>query len=135
MAKDVALFSTVLKDLGSVLEAGQKTTLYRKEAYDSSAAIVKECKVIFDELQDVIPKASRGSMVPSNSQPSLDSKSKVMLVFKKPKVQMMRGNLESLKSTITVQLAVLNYASRLKDATARYIIRTMNDTLHSFVLT
>ena len=60
MAKDVALFSTVLKDLGNVLAEGQKTSLYRKEAYESSYAIAKECRTIFDELQDVVQKSSRG---------------------------------------------------------------------------
>ena len=119
MAKDVALFSSVVKDLGNVLEAGQSTTLYRKEAYESSFAITKECKAIFNELQDVVQQSSRGGAAPAEGQLDVDDRSKVMWVFRKPKVHMIRESLESLKSTITVQLGVLSYAAMLKDAKSK----------------
>ena len=112
VAKDIALFSAVLKDLGKTLERGEKSRLYRDAAYESSRLIVKECEVVFGEIEDVLRRSSRDGVL-QDTHVSLSKVDKFMWVFRKSRVHLLRGNLESLKSTILLQLAVLGYADKV----------------------
>ena len=116
IAKDVALFSTVLKDLGRVFDKGQKSRLYRQDAYATSQTIVKECEGVFNEIKDLLKIATKDG-APFDLNISLDRISKFMWVFRKQRVQLLRCNLESLKSTILLQLAVLSYADKVSSLT------------------
>ena len=120
MAKDVALFSAVLTDLGKVLKQGEVSGRYRKDAYERSASIAKECHGIFDEIEGILKLSSavRSSSFTNEAKP-MDRLDRFMWPFRKAKVNVLRGNLESLKSTITVQLAILNYADRVAKADSR----------------
>ena len=106
VAKDIALFSSVLKDLGKTLDRGRKSKSYREEAYETSQAIVKECESIFGEISDVFKEANVDAKGPA----TLSRMKKAKWVFRKSRVQVLRGNLESLKSTVALQLAVLQFA-------------------------
>ena len=79
--------------------------------------IVKECGAVFEEIEEILRKSSKdGAMLDANF--SLDRIGKIMWVFRKSRVQLLRGNLESLKSTILVELAVLNYADKVSSPIA-----------------
>ena len=89
-----------------------KSHLYRKDAYETSLLIVTECQSVFDEIQAIVKKSSKdGEYV--DGKVSVDRIGKIMWMFRKSRVQLLRGNLESLKSTILVELAVLNYAEKI----------------------
>ena len=119
MAKDVALFSAVLQDLGNAPKEGFKSRIYRKEAYQNSETLVKECKVLCGDIEDVLKKCSKSESVDSGD--AVSRRAKVLWAFRKPKVELLRGNLESLKSTVAVQLAVLNYTSQVEQAGTRSV--------------
>ena len=116
MAKDIALFSAVLKDLGKTLERGQKSRLYRNAAYESSHLIVKECQEVFFEIEGILRKSNKDGG-PWDANLPLPRIQKFMWVFRKSRVQLLRGNLESLKSTILLQVAVLSYADKVSTST------------------
>ena len=107
----------MLKDLGKTLGKGQKSRLYREDAYKTSLLIVKECEDVFGEIEEVLKKNSRDG-APLDADIPLPRIEKFLWIFKKSRVQLLRGNLESLKSTITLQLAVLNYADRVSSPLA-----------------
>ena len=119
VAKDISLFSAVLKDLGRAFERGKHAKLYRSDIYDTSLLIVKECKGVFSEIEEILKKSSKdGSTIDKGI--SLDRAGKFMWLFRKSRVQLLRGNLESLKSTILVELAVLNYAEKVSSPVEYY---------------
>ena len=61
IAKDISLFSAVLKGLGDALKKGQESRLYPAEAFNTSLIIVKECKVVFAEIETIIKRTSKDS--------------------------------------------------------------------------
>lgn len=107
----------MLKDLGKTLGKGQKSRLYREDAYRTSLLIVKECEDVFGEIKEILKKSSKDG-VPSDTGIPLPRIEKFLWIFRKSRVQLLRGNLESLKSTITLQLAVLNYADSVSSPSA-----------------
>jgi hypothetical protein len=112
IAKDIALFCTVLKDLARALELGQKAQLFRQNAFDTSLKIISECQTVFKEIEDILKKITKcGNPLDGNF--SLPRGEKILWIFRKGKVEFLRGVLESLKSTILVELAVLNYAVKI----------------------
>ena len=84
--------------------------LYKEDAYKTSMVIVKECKDVFHEI-DTILENFRGDKASSDADISLRRTEKIIWLFRKSRVQQLRGNLESLKATIMLQVAILNYAS------------------------
>lgn len=109
VAKDIALFSTVLKDLGNTLSKGQKSDLYREDAYQAGLDIAKECEGVFQEIQDILNKFNKNGGGTSASIRRIDR----LGIFRKSRVQLLRGTLEFLKSKILLQVAVLSYAEKV----------------------
>ena len=98
-AKDIALFATVLKDLGDGLSRGQTSNLYRDDAYQAGFGIAKECKEIFEEIQSNLDKFNKTGIATPG-------------IFRKSRVQLLRGKLGFLESKILLQVAVLSYAEK-----------------------
>ena len=102
----------MLKDLSRALELGSKANLFRRDAFDTSLKIVDECKNVFSEIEGVLKKASKND-APLEQKIELPRLEKMLWYFRKGKVDFLRGMLESLKSTILLELAVLNYATKV----------------------
>lgn len=118
IAKDIALFSAVLKDLGTTLERAKSSGLYRKDAFDTAQAIVKECEVVFQEIQK---KSTMSTNVerPLERNIALPTLERLKWVFRKERVASLRASLESLKTTILILLHVMSIAENYgKDAKA-----------------
>lgn len=118
IAKDIALFCQVLKDLARALEAGNKTQLFQKNAFDTSIKIAAQCKQVFVEIETLLKKATNCE-TPLSGKFRIPTGHKILWIFRKGKVEFFRRLLESLKSTILVELAVLNYAVKV---TARSVL-------------
>ena len=127
VAKDIALFSTVLKDLGNTLQRGQESRLYRDDAYQTGRLIFKECEEVFNNIQQILKKSGVDEITDTIS---IGRKEKFLWMFHKSRVQILRGNLESLKSTILLQVAVLSYADTV--SSSLYVSRAFHTRL--FVL-
>ena len=115
VAKDIALFAAVLKNLGETFERGRESMLYREDAYKTSMVIVEQCKEVFHEIDTTIEKF-RGDTTSEDTSISLGRTDKVMWIFRKSRIQELGRNLESLKATIQLQVAVLSYADRISSA-------------------
>lgn len=109
IAKDIALFSFILKDLGNTLSKGQTLRLYREDAYQAGVGIAKECEGFFEEIQDVLNKLNRNGGATPASTRRVDR----LAVFRNNQGQLLRGKLEFLRSKILLQVAVLSYAERV----------------------
>ena len=93
IAKDISLFSAVLKGLSSVLEKGQQSRLHCADAYKTSLLIVEECKKVFAEIETILHKTSKVGR-DFDSGRSLDGASKFIWFFRKSQVQVLRSNLD-----------------------------------------
>ncbi len=86
IAKDIALFCTVLKDLARALELGQKAQLFRQNAFDTSLKIISECQTVFKEIEDILKKITKcGNPLDGNF--SLPRGEKILWIFRKGKVE------------------------------------------------
>lgn len=106
-AKDIALFSTILKDLGNTLAKGKTSKFYREDAYHKGSSIAKECKEVFEEIQDSLNKYNKNGGATPPSTKRVDKQ-----IFRKSQPQLLRGKLEFLRSNILLQVAVLSYAEK-----------------------
>ena len=120
IAKDLSIFSTVLKQLAEALEKGPRYRPYQPDVYKISLRVVRECDSIFREIERIIKKStSKGASLTGTSHTLQDENTltlnflgKVMWVYRRARVQFLRSNLESLKSTIMLELVLLNHADR-----------------------
>ena len=110
IAKEIALFAQVLKDLGWALERGQGSRLYRGDAYETSRMIVEECHGVFKEIEEILFKRITNETNSLETGISIPKTERFLWIFRRSRVQLLRSNLESLKSTIALKLAVLTYA-------------------------
>jgi hypothetical protein len=98
------LFSQVLKDLARALDTGRKVNLFRQDAFDTSLEII--------EIETILKQATNRD-TPLAGKFRMPTGHKILWLFKKSKVEFFRRLLDSLKSTILMELAVLNYAMKI----------------------
>lgn len=122
ISKDVSLTSSVLKELGQILDTDQNqgARLCSENAVQTANGIVTECKEVFQELDEILLKK-----LPHRSQGDKATRATLALErlkwpFIQPRIQLLRGHLDTLKSTLTLMLNVIMYAGQVRD---RYIWR------------
>ena len=108
IAKDMSLFSAVLRELGQALEKGQQSQLFRPEAYSTSLAIVKECEGVFAKTEGFLKKNTNDRSTLDEGA-SLSRMGKIKWPFRKSRVKFLQSQLASLKSTILLELDVLYF--------------------------
>lgn len=102
----------MLKDLSRALDLGSKANLFREDAFETSIKIVDECKRVFTDIEAILKRVSKND-APLHNRFEVSQLEKILWHFRKGKVDFLRGLLESLKSTILLELAVLNYATKV----------------------
>ncbi|KAI1615382.1 hypothetical protein EDD36DRAFT_485668 [Exophiala viscosa] len=117
IARDVSLTSSVLEVLGANLRQDDHARLSSSKLLQTAGEVVAECETVFKNLDDVMRKAmteraSKRGM--GTGILSLSAVDKLKWPFIQPKVELLRTNLERLKSTLVLMLNVLTYARDLK---------------------
>lgn len=105
ISSEVSLLSAVLQQLGSSLENDEYVKLCKAETLTTTMSIADECQASFKELDDVIRK-----YVESGRLRLVD---RLKWPYVEKKVNLLRANLERLKSTLILMLEVLKYARRI----------------------
>ena len=115
-SKDVSLTSSVLKEVGQVLRKDQTSRTYSPEAIKTATAIVTECSEVFTEMERVLVEK-----VPNISSNRGDRTSRATMALERfkwpywqPKLQLLRSNLDRLRSTLLVMLNVITYQKLLR---------------------
>ena len=112
ISKDVSLTSSVLKELGDILEKDQRSRICSKNAVQTANGIVQECLGVFEEMERVLFK----KLPHLASKEGEKAKRAVMVLerlkwpYLQPKLELMRCNLEKLKSTLNLMLNVITLA-------------------------
>ena len=128
IAGDVSLTSSVLEELGRNLKKDQKSRLCSENAVKTAEGIVTECAAIFNEidgtLQTILEKIKPGVDPRSGNGKDGAHGGRKMAVaalerlkwpFLQPKMQLLRSNLDRLKSTLVLMLNVITYARKVSE--------------------
>ncbi len=115
IAKDVSLTSAVLSELGSNLERDKWSGIASENAIATAEEIVLECSKVFREIEVALGK-SIGNVAAKKPSTGKYGISKHVLErlrwpFLQPKMELLRSNLERLKSTLMLMLQVLSHAT------------------------
>ena len=127
ISKDVSLTSGVLKELGQILDSDRETRTFSEPAVQTADGIVKECLGVFQEMESMLVKklpilAQMDSGDGKSEQKA--NRATVMLErlkwgYLQPKLQLLRSNLDRLKSTLLLMLNVITYA---RQVSGRYVL-------------
>ncbi|KAL9075186.1 MAG: hypothetical protein Q9161_001872 [Pseudevernia consocians] len=125
ISKDVSLTSGVLKELGHTLDRDRATRTFSENAVQTADGVVKECLEVFQEMENILvkkmPSLARGDGRDGVSG-ARTKKAMVMLErlrwgYLQPKLQLLRSNLDRLKSTLLLMLNVITYARQVSGKT------------------
>ncbi|OQV04703.1 hypothetical protein CLAIMM_09552 [Cladophialophora immunda] len=117
MARDVSLTSAVLEELGANLRQGDQATLYSGAAVQTATDVVAECECVFREMDGMVARAMESASrkgVKKGGKLALSARDRLQGPFMEPKMEVLKGNLDRLKSTLVLMLHVLTYARDLR---------------------
>lgn len=116
ISQDVSLTSSVLKELGSILGKDSESRILSQNAVETADTLVNQCLKVFEELETILAKKLPGL----RSAAAGDGKKKAVMLLERmkwgylqPKLQLLRGNLDRLKSTLLLMLNVIAYARQV----------------------
>ena len=121
ISKDVSLTSGVLKELGQILDKDKETRTFSENAVQTADGVVKECLEVFQEMENILvkkmPSLAKGDGRHGKSG-ERTKRAMVMLErlkwgYLQPKLQLLRSNLDRLKSTLLLMLNVITYARQV----------------------
>lgn len=121
ISKDVSLTSGVLKELGQILDKDRESRTLSENALQTADGIVKECLEVFQEMETILVKKlpnlegrgkeGRGERV-KRATAMLE---RLKWGYLQPKLQLLRSNLDRLKSTLLLMLNVITYAEQVSE--------------------
>jgi hypothetical protein len=106
IAQDVSLTASVLGELGALLEQDRKENICSNNALRTASETVESCKEVFDEVNAALDKAMSGKTRMGGIQ-------RLKWPLLEPKMKLLQGNLERLKSTLLLILNVVTYARKI----------------------
>jgi hypothetical protein len=112
ISQDIAATGAVLQQLGNELKKDEKLRLCSPEAIATAKSLMDECHKIFKDLNDAVDGSSKGSG--TGAKMLLSLKQRVKYTFLEPQIDLLKANLEKLKSSLLVMLNVLIFAEQLK---------------------
>ena len=113
LARDVSLTSSIFNHLGQNLRQDDSAKLYSGSAAQTARDAVNECEVVFSEIDDVLAKATESvarRWPKKGGKVALSAADRPKWPFLQPRMALLRGNLERLKSTLVLMVNVLTYA-------------------------
>ncbi len=117
ISKDVSLTSSVLKELGQILIQDEKSRICSENAVQTADDIVKECLGVFEEMERVLVKKlpHLGTHDGEKAKRATVLLERLRWPYLQPKLELMRSNLERLKSTLNLMLNVISLARQQAD--------------------
>ena len=117
ISKDVSLTSSVLQELGHVLEKDKEKQVCSMNAIKTADDIVQECLGVFQEVEGALDRGAWRSISgdPAKGKKSLPLIKRFTWPFVQPKVQLLTCHLDKLKVTLMLMLNVLTYARQVAE--------------------
>lgn len=109
LSSDVALTCAILRELGESLKEDEQSKLCSPEAHLTAQQVLKQCEDVLRQIQEMINAS--GCSGKSRWQ---QATTKLKNVLNEPKVGLLKGSLERLKSTMLLLLNVIMFASQVR---------------------
>ena len=103
IAKEISLFSLILKQVGRTMEAAE--SLVSQSALDSAKEITFQSQTIFNEVKEMVEMSQQRDA--NGNLQSITIAQRVRWCFKKQRVRYLLGQLESLKLSLSIMLQIL----------------------------
>jgi hypothetical protein len=116
IAVEVRLTSSVLEQLGRLLEETETERLCSKNIVTDAKAAFSGCEDAFREVDEAVRVLVKP---PTNGTRNVSVSASLFWPFKKGKLETLQANLERLKTTLLLMLSVLGYA---RDKAAKYVL-------------
>lgn len=110
VARDLSLTSSVIKELGTVLEQDQASRICSQNAIQTAKDTIQGCQDVSREIDAAMQRSLRSE---NKSKPSVPFLRRLIWPLKERRMELIRSNLEKLKSTLMLMLQVLQYAKML----------------------
>jgi Fungal N-terminal domain of STAND proteins len=127
ISAEIAQTGSILQQLGNELQKDDQLRLCSAEAVATAKALVEECYKVFDELNESLESKSPKNKVVAAWKQRL----KFPLI--EPQVDLLRTNLERLKSSLLVMLNVLIFAEQLRNQEALPILKDQRELVRTLV--
>lgn len=113
ISQDISATGAILKQLGDAVEEDEEakpaSRLCSQGLIDAAGKLVEECKDLFKEIDLGISGSGKGG-----NKVVLGFRQKLKWSYLEPRVELLRMNLERLKSSLAIMLNVLIYAEQLR---------------------
>ncbi|KAF7188185.1 hypothetical protein HII31_10470 [Pseudocercospora fuligena] len=110
IARDVRLTSKVLTRTHEQLKADRNAQLATDEALQDLEDVLDGCKEAFQEVDEVLNKSLKPG---AGGKPSISTFDKFRWPLRTNRLEVLRANLEKLKTTLLLMLSVLAYGSKV----------------------
>lgn len=107
---DVSLTCSILNELAKTLEQDDQAKLCSEQAFRIAQEVLKECKAVFQQIENGIEKNTQDG---EKSRFARGAR-KVTIALLGPNFDVLKSNLERLKSTTLLMLHVIMYAGELR---------------------
>ncbi|PLB48521.1 hypothetical protein P170DRAFT_212694 [Aspergillus steynii IBT 23096] len=129
LSSNVSLTCTVLKQLASNLEQDEQAQLYSHEAFDTARQVSADCDAIFKKIDSALDRFKDG-LARSSLQRAA---AKVGFVFMENDINILRSDLERLKTTMLLLLNVIMYAGQIRSRAESKTLKEQSDFIQALV--
>ena len=110
IAQDVSLTSAVINELAQVLKHEDGPRICSESAVQTAQSTIDGCRDVFEEINAAFKRSLRAS---PSTKTRISTLGRLMWPLKEQRLELIRSNLDKLKSTLTLMLQVLQYARTL----------------------
>lgn len=107
---DVSLTCSILNELAKALEQDDQAKLCSEQAFCIAQEVLQECKAVFEQIENAIEKHNQDGQKNCFTRGAR----KVTVALLGPNLDVLKSNLERLKSTTLLMLHVIMYAGELR---------------------
>ncbi|KAE8413840.1 hypothetical protein BDV36DRAFT_23586 [Aspergillus pseudocaelatus] len=129
LSSDVALTCNVLRQLGDSLQQDEDAKLYSMEAFATAQQVLGECRKVFQRISDAVDypdqKSTKGLLQKAAR--------KVGFLCIEEDLEVLRVNLERLKSTMLLMLNVIMYAGQLRSRAESSVLEEQRELIRTLL--
>ncbi|RJE19549.1 hypothetical protein PHISCL_08120 [Aspergillus sclerotialis] len=129
LSNDVALTSNVLRQLGDSLERDKKGQLYSKQALSTAQDVLAECTKVFEQISAAIDTPDGSSARDRVARAA----ARFAFVLKESQLDVLKSNLERLKSTMLLMLNVIMYAGQVRNRLDTSILQEQQELIQTLM--
>ena len=108
MSKDIKSTGVVLRQLGIELSKDEACAICSRTAIDKTDELINDCLEVFLELDESLDTEASSEGAPWNWN------RKLKFLFREPHFELLRSNLDRLRSSLMLMLGALAFAGQIK---------------------